>query len=206
MAARAAIDRIKAGDTVAIHGAGGGNVEPDLLVKTLAEKFAETASPGSSPSSTCPAWGLEGDGVEQLTGEGLVKRNIGGHYGMSPSTPSSFWTTRSSLLLAAGGHVPVAPRGGGGPAGLITHIGLRTFIDRGGGGKLNARTTEELIEWSRSRGGSGCSTGVSPQCLFHRGTTADEKGTSRWSTSRPSWKSCPWPWPPGTRAASSSRR
>ena len=44
ISARAAIDLITSGDTLAIHGAGGGNVEPDLLIKTLAEKFAETGS------------------------------------------------------------------------------------------------------------------------------------------------------------------
>jgi len=45
ISARAAIDLIQSGDTLAIHGAGGGNVEPDLLIKTLAEKFAETGQP-----------------------------------------------------------------------------------------------------------------------------------------------------------------
>ena len=34
VSARAAIDLIQTGDTLAIHGAGGGNVEPDLETAT----------------------------------------------------------------------------------------------------------------------------------------------------------------------------
>jgi len=45
ISARAAIELIKSGDTLAIHGAGGGNVEPGLLIKALADAFAETGRP-----------------------------------------------------------------------------------------------------------------------------------------------------------------
>jgi acyl CoA:acetate/3-ketoacid CoA transferase len=39
ISAREAVDLVKDGDVVALHGAGGGNVEPDLLIKTLGERF-----------------------------------------------------------------------------------------------------------------------------------------------------------------------
>ena len=38
ISARAAVDLVKSGDTLAIHGAGGGNVEPDLLIRTSGEQ------------------------------------------------------------------------------------------------------------------------------------------------------------------------
>jgi acyl CoA:acetate/3-ketoacid CoA transferase len=43
--AREAAALVKDGDVLALHGAGGGNVEPDLLIKTLGERYLETKTP-----------------------------------------------------------------------------------------------------------------------------------------------------------------
>ena len=178
--ARAAIDLVKAGDTLAIHGAGGGNVEPDLLIKTLAEKFAETGQPRDLTVFHVSGLGNWTDsGLNQLTGDGLVKRNIGGHYGMSPKYAQLILDNKieaycwpqgvmSQWLREVAAHRP----------GLVTHIGLKTFIDpRVEGGKLNARTTEDLIEVVTLAEREWLFYRAFPlNICFIRGTTADEKG------------------------------
>ena len=118
ISARAAIDLIKSGDTLAIHGAGGGNVEPDLLIKALAEKFAETAQPRDLTVVHISGIGdWKESGLNQLTGDGMIRRDIGGHYGMSPEVrPAHPRQQDGGLLLAARRHVAVAARGGGRPA------------------------------------------------------------------------------------------
>jgi len=180
IAARAAIDLIKSGDTVAIHGAGGGNVEPDLLIKTLAEKFADTGQPRDLTLFHVSGLGdWKVTGLNQLTGEGLVKRNIGGHYGMSPTYAQRILDNKLEAYCWPQGVMSQWLREvGAGRPGLVTHIGLKTFIDpRVEGGKLNARTTEELIEVVTLAGREWLLYRAFPlHVCFIRGTTADEKG------------------------------
>jgi len=180
LAARQAIDLVKSADTLAIHGAGGGNVEPDLLIRTLAEKFEETGQPRDLTLFHVSGLGdWKSTGLNLLTGEGLVRRNIGGHYGMSPKY--------AQLILDNKIEAHNWPQGvmsqwlrevAAGRPGLITHIGLQTFIDpRIEGGRLNARTTEDLIEVITLAGREWLLyRGFPLHVCFIRGTTADEKG------------------------------
>lgn len=180
ISARAAIDLIESGDTLAIHGAGGGNVEPDLLIRTLAEKFAEGGEPrGLTVFHVSGLGDWRTTGLNQLTGEGLVKRNIGGHYGMSPKYAQLILDNKIEAYCWPQGVMSQWLREvGAGRPGLITHIGLRTFIDpRVEGGRLNARTTEELIEVVTLAGREWLFYRAFPlDVCFIRGTTADEKG------------------------------
>ncbi len=178
--ARTAIDLVRSGDTLAIHGAGGGNVEPDLLIRTLAEKFEETRQPRDLSLFHVSGLGdWKSTGLNLLTGEGLVRRNIGGHYGMSPKY--------AQLILDNKIEAHCWPQGvmsqwlrevAAGRPGLVTHIGLKTFIDpRVEGGKLNARTTQDLIEVVTLAGREWLFYRAFPlNVCFIRGTTADEKG------------------------------
>jgi propionate CoA-transferase len=180
ISAREAIDLIKSGQTLGIHGAGGGNVEPDLLIKTLADKFADTGQPRDLTLFHVSGIGNWTDsGLNQLDKVGLVRRDIGGHYGMSPRF--------AQLILDNKIEAHCWPQGvmsqwlrevAAGRPGLITHIGLKTFIDpRIEGGKLNARTTEDLIEVVRLAGREWLFYKAFPlDVCFVRGTTADEKG------------------------------
>jgi acyl CoA:acetate/3-ketoacid CoA transferase len=83
--AREAAAMVKDGDVLALHGAGGGNVEPDLLIKSLEERYLETEQPRSLTIYHVSGLGdRRTTGLGYLAHEGLVKRVIGGHYGMAP--------------------------------------------------------------------------------------------------------------------------
>jgi propionate CoA-transferase len=180
ISARDAIGLIRSGDTLAIHGAGGGNVEPDLLIKTLAEKFAETGQPRDLTLLHVSGIGNWTDsGLNQFDKPGLVRRDIGGHYGMSPRFAQLILDNRMEAYCWPQGVMSQWLREvAAGRPGLVTHIGLRTFIDpRLEGGKLNARTTEDLIEVVTLAGREWLFYRAFPiDICFVRGTTADEKG------------------------------
>src|SRR5574341_724475 len=180
LGARQAIDLIKSRDTLAIHGAGGGNVEPDLLIRTLAETFEEAGRPRDLTLFHVSGLGdWKSTGLNLLTGEGLVRRNIGGHYGMSPKYAQLILDNRIEAYCWPQGVMSQWLREvAAGRPGLITHIGLRTFVDpRVEGGKLNARTTEDLIEVISLAGREWLFYRAFPlNVCFIRGTTADEKG------------------------------
>ncbi len=180
ISARAAVDLVKSGDTLAIHGAGGGNVEPDLLIRSLAEKFEETGQPRDLTIFHVSGLGdWKSTGLNQLTGDGLVRRNVGGHYGMSPKYAQLILDNKIEAYCWPQGVMSQWLREvAAGRPGLVTHIGLKTFIDpRVEGGKLNARTTEDLIEVVTLAGREWLLYRAFPlNVCFIRGTTADEKG------------------------------
>jgi propionate CoA-transferase len=180
ISARAAVDLVRSGDTLAIHGAGGGNVEPDLLIRTLAERFGETGQPRDLTLFHVSGLGdWKTTGLNLLTGEGLVRRNIGGHYGMSPKYAQLILDNKIEAYCWPQGAMSQWLREvAAGRPGLITHIGLHTFIDpRVEGGRLNPRTTEDLIDVITLAGREWLFYRAFPiHVCFIRGTTADEKG------------------------------
>ncbi len=180
VSAREAVDLVRSGDTLAIHGAGGGNVEPDLLIRTLAQKFEETGEPRDLTIFHVSGLGdWKSTGLNLLTGEGLVRRNVGGHYGMSPKYAQLILDNKIEAYNWPQGVMSQWLREvAAGRPGLITHIGLKTFIDpRLEGGRLNARTTEDLIEVVRLAGKDWLFYRAFPlNVCFIRGTTGDEKG------------------------------
>jgi acyl CoA:acetate/3-ketoacid CoA transferase len=144
-----AVARIPDGATVAVSGSGGGLLEADAVLAALQTRFVETGHPRGL--TLVHALGI-GDGKEtgllRLAHEGLLKRVIGGHWSWGPPLQKM---ARDELIEAysfpAGVIVALFREIGAGRPGVITHIGLGTFADpRHGGGKCNARATEDLVE------------------------------------------------------------
>jgi acyl CoA:acetate/3-ketoacid CoA transferase len=168
------------GAWVAVQGSGGGVGEPTLLLKALGERFRETGAPRGLTMVHSTGLGDKKEiGLDYLAMPGLVKRDIAGHLGMAPAMGKLIMENRvesynfpqgvlSHMYRAVAAKMP----------GVITKVGLGTYIDpRLEGGRMNAATTEDLVEVLTIKGEEYL---FWPRFRFDvalvRGTTADTKG------------------------------
>jgi len=149
ISAATAATLIKSGATVAVTGSGGGLVEPDAVFEAIEQRFLETQEPANL--TLVHALGL-GDrdrrGTNRFAHDGMVRKVIGGHWTWSPRMQVLARSNRIEAYSLPGGVIGHLLREiGAGRPGLITHVGLGTFVDpRFGGGRMNEAAREELME------------------------------------------------------------
>ncbi|WP_282605143.1 acyl CoA:acetate/3-ketoacid CoA transferase [Pelagibius sp. Alg239-R121] len=140
---------IRDGDTIGLIGGGGGLVEATLLHKSVEQRFLNEGHP---KNLTCVhALGI-GDrkthGMNRFAHEGMVKRVIGGHWVWSPRMQALARENKIEAYVLPGGVVMQLMREVAAKRpGLMTHVGLGTFVDpRFGGGKMNEAAQQDLVD------------------------------------------------------------
>lgn len=175
-----AAELVKDQDVLAMCGAGGGINEATELIYALADRYRQTQTPRDLTFYHSTGLGDRGEkGMSPLAQKGLVKRDIGGHWGQSPRM--SEMAERNEIEaynFPMGAMAQLMRAAAAGSPGILTHVGLGTFLDpRQQGGKLNDVTTEDLIQLKVIDGKEWlfypC---IYPDVAFIRGTTADTEG------------------------------
>jgi len=175
----AAIAIIQDDDVLATTGYGGNGV-PELLLSALEKRFEETGSPKNLTLVHSTGQGdMKDRGLNHLAHEGLIKRIIGGYYGLSPKLAQLATDNKVEAYNFPEGCILQLYRDiASGKPGTFSKVGLGTYIDpRIEGGRMNAKTTEELVELINLGDEEWLFFKSFPiSVVFLRGTTADING------------------------------
>ena len=187
VSAREAVRLIRTGDTIAIGGFGNvGFAEEIIHALVDAHAASETdAAAFGRPSDLTLIFGVgqgrvtDGRGVIRMAQPGLIKRVVGAHFNFIPSIQQlAIGNQIEAYNLPLGSICHLYRDIAAGKPGHLSRIGLGTFVDpRQGGGKLNARTTEDLVRLMTIDGQEYLFYKAMPINVgIIRGTTADPNG------------------------------
>ena len=159
-----------------------GTAFPEEIVMELENRFLASGKPNDLTLFFCAAQGDNREkGLQHMAHEGLLRRTIGGHYGMARKIGKLVIENKieaydfpqgvlAHLLCETAAHQP----------GVLTRVGLGTFVDpRMLGGKMNAKTktSEDLVQLVHLNDEDFLFYRSFPiHCALIAGTYADEDG------------------------------
>src|SRR3984893_3861055 len=174
-----AVRLIRDGDSVVVEGFVGQCFAEELTL-ALEQRFLLTGAPRDlGLVFTVASGNRQGRGLDGLCHAGLLGRAVGGHWALSPELGKMAVGNKIDAHNLPQGVVSQLFRDtAAGKPGLLTRVGLGTFVDpRHGGGKINERTTEDRVELIILDGAEYLFYKALPlDVAFLRGTTADPEG------------------------------
>lgn len=180
MTAAEAVALIPDDATLAITGGGGGLCEAMCLQESIENRFLKSGHPRNM--TLVHALGIgnrQGTGVGRFAHEGMVRKVIGGHWVWSPKMQEMAANNEIEAHVLPGGVAMQLMREiAAGRPGLITHVGLGTFVDpRIDGGRMNDKAKDPLCEVMEIDGREYLRYFTFPihACLL-KGSIADEDG------------------------------
>ncbi|MBQ3437584.1 MAG: acyl CoA:acetate/3-ketoacid CoA transferase [Fusobacterium sp.] len=170
---------IKNNSFIAIDGFVGIGVPEEILLK-IEKSFLEKGSPHSLSVIFAAGFGDgKTKGLNRIAHEGLIKKAIGGHWGLAPNLGKLAIENKIEAYNLPQGVIAQMFRNmAANKPGIISRVGLGTFVDPDlEGGKLNSITKEEIVSKINILG---------EELLFYkspkldyailRGTSSDEDG------------------------------
>ncbi len=175
---------VRSDTTIAVCGSALVGV-PEVILRELGRRYLECGEPSNlTLYNPVESGDRRGDGLDHLAHPGMLRRMVAGAFiftgarDQAESTRLVLDNEIEAYNLPMGVMYHLLREVAAGRPGLITDVGLGTFVepDRGGG-KLNERTRDDLVEYHDIDGQRYLRYRPVPiDVALIRGTTADELG------------------------------
>jgi acyl CoA:acetate/3-ketoacid CoA transferase len=182
VSAQEAIALIRNGMSLGVVGTGPA-LEPDLLLSTLEQRFLDHGSPAELTlfSPMLPGDRPNAGGLNTFAHRGMLKKLIGASFarGRHPKLLELMKEGAfEGYIVGMGTMVQMLTAIGSGKPGVLTKVGIGTFVDpRNGGGAANERSTKPPVRVLNIDDEDYLFYPTLPiDVAFIRGTTADENG------------------------------
>ena len=174
-----AVQLVKDGDFIGMTGFVG-NDHPETLTAALEESFLANGHPCNMTIKFSAGIG-DGKtlGSNHFGNPGMLKRIIGGHYGLAPRLGALVNDNQVEAYNLPQGIVTHMYRAAAGKKpGVLSKVGLGTFVDpRVEGGRLNTKTHEDIVKVMEIEGEEYLFYKAFPlDVALIRASTADENG------------------------------